>query len=548
MQNTTEVLIVGAGPVGLLLATELRRDGIDACVIDRQASRAFFCKALGVTARTLEVFDDIGIAADAIDAGVWLTGIETWQDGAPAGGMQLSQLQGLPYGALSLAQFDTERLLETALQRHGGHVEYGWALEAFSEANHDIEALLRGPQGETRTLRCQWLVGCDGARSTVRAQLNLPYEGARYPQTFALADVDVDWALPRGPMYRFNWSDATRAVSSLAAVPVRGSVQRYRLSVIVASEALATQLAERFAANDAPGLEQIRALMLPALPEGTGLSNQRWSSVYRVSHRIVPSYGHGRVFIAGDAAHIHPPVGGQGMNTGLQDAHNLAWKLSLVARGLARHALLDSYSSERRPVGLDVVEATTRAMNNVLAQQAAMPGMRETQLLVGYRDSAIVADECAQLPPELPAPGDRAPDAGGLTHAFVGHPVRLHERIGRGRHTLIGYIDAHGARLCAQLAAFAGAGRALQAALGSAASALLIAAPGCTPPHDETMTTLSDTAGAFAAAFGAHRGVSGISGISGMGWIVRPDGYIGWRSAQVSADAIDAWLKHAQIV
>src|SRR5262249_23769017 len=154
-------------------------------------------------------------------------------------------------------------------------------------------------------------------------------------------------------------------------------------------------------------------------------------------------------------------------------------------------------------------ESTTRAMNNVLAQQAALPGMRETQLLVGYRDSAIVADECPQWPPELPAPGDRVPDAGGLAQAFVGHPVRLHERIGRGRHTLIGYIDAHGAPLAAQVAAFADACRALHAALGSASSALLIAAAGCTPPRDETFTLLTDAAGAFAAAFGAHGAISG---------------------------------------
>jgi 2-polyprenyl-6-methoxyphenol hydroxylase-like FAD-dependent oxidoreductase len=535
MQTHPDVLIVGAGPVGLLLAAQLRRDGIEACVIDRQASRTFFCKALGVTARTLEVFDDLGIANDAIDAGIWLTGIETWQDGAPAGGMPLALPQGLPYGALSLAQFETERLLEAALQRHGGRVDYGWTLEAFSETGGEVEARLRGPQGETHTLRCRWLVGCDGARSTVRAQLNLPYEGARYPQTFALADLDVEWALPRGPMYRFSWSDPARAVSSLVAMPVRGSARRYRLSVIVSSDELAASLA----AQETPDLDQNRALMLPALPEGTRLSNQRWSSVYRVSHRIVPSYGQGRVLIAGDAAHIHPPVGGQGMNTGLQDAHNLAWKLSLVARGLARPTLLDSYSDERRPVGLDVVEATTRAMNHVLAQQAALPGMRETQLLVGYRDSPLVADACADLPATLPAAGDRAPDAGGLTHAFVGHPVRLHERIGRGRHTLVGYVDAQGARLDAQLAAFADADRALRAALGSASSAVLIAAPGCVPPRDESFALFTDSAGAFAAAFGAPGGTA---------WIIRPDGYIGWRSAQVSADAVDAWLRRAQIV
>src|SRR5262249_52655627 len=142
----------------------------------------------------------------------------------------------------------------------------------------------------------------------------------------------------------------------------------------------------------------------------------------------------------------------------------------------------------------------------------------------------------------LPAPGDRVPDAGGLAQAFVGHPVRLHERIGRGRHTLIGYIDAHGAPLAAQVAAFADACRALHAALGSASSALLIAAAGCTPPRDETFTLLTDAAGAFAAAFGAH------GAISGAVWIVRPDGYLGWRGARASADAVDAWLKLAQIV
>ena len=113
----------------------------------------------------------------------------------------------------------------------------------------------------------------------------------------------------------------------------------------------------------------------------------RWSSVYRVSHRIAQHYARGRVFLAGDAAHIHPPVGGQGMNTGLQDAHNLAWKLALAARGAAGDALLESYEAERRPVGLDVVESTSRAMNTVLTHGARCRPMRETQLLVGYRGS-----------------------------------------------------------------------------------------------------------------------------------------------------------------
>ncbi|WP_336596499.1 FAD-dependent monooxygenase [Paraburkholderia bengalensis] len=193
------------------------------------------------------------------------------------------------------------------------------------------------------------------------------------------------------------------------------------------------------------------------------------------SHRIASAYGRGRAFIAGDAAHIHPPVGGQGMNTGLQDAHNLAWKLAYVARGVAGPALLDSYSAERHPVGVDVVHSTSAALNAVLAREGANPAMRDTQLLITYRGSAIVDDMCADADPALPAPGDRLPDACGLSQHFVGHPRRLHEYIGRGRHTLIGYIDAAGP----QYDAFVNACRTLDATLPEeAASAVLVAAPG----------------------------------------------------------------------
>jgi 2-polyprenyl-6-methoxyphenol hydroxylase-like FAD-dependent oxidoreductase len=180
-------------------------------------------------------------------------------------------------------------------------------------------------------------------------------------------------------MYRFGWSAGARPKASLAAVPIRGSAHRYRLSVVVPEER-----AVALANTPSPDFDTMRALLQPALPDGTQLSSMRWSSVYRVSHRIVPAYARGRVFIAGDAAHIHPPVGGQGMNTGLQDAHNLAWKLTLAVKGLAQPELLESYSEERHPVGVDVVQSTSAALNAVLAREVATPAMRETQLLVTY--------------------------------------------------------------------------------------------------------------------------------------------------------------------
>ncbi|MGF6722728.1 2-polyprenyl-6-methoxyphenol hydroxylase-like FAD-dependent oxidoreductase [Paraburkholderia sp. GAS41] len=522
-----EVLVVGAGPVGLLLGTELQRDGVAVKVIDRMPRRDFFCKALGVTTRTLEIFDDLGIVDRAIEAGTWITGVETWVDGAkvPARSMDVPD-EGLPYGSLSLAQYETERLLEAAFAERGGQVRYGYTLDRFIDHGEVVEAFLTGSQGETLSVRCKWLVGCDGAHSKVRAGLGLNFEGEQYPQTFALADLDVDWSYPRGPMYRFEWTDPARAKTSVAAVPVRGSAKRYRLSMIVPEELAAT-----LATAGTPDFETMRSLLLPSLPEGTQLSSMRWSSVYRVSHRIASAYGCGRVFIAGDAAHIHPPVGGQGMNTGLQDAHNLAWKLAHVAKGLSGAALLDSYHAERHPVGVDVVKSTSAALNAVLARQAANPAMRETQLLISYRGSAIVMDLCAEADadPAAPAPGDRLPDARGLTQRFVGHSRRLHEYIGRGKHTLVGYIDK-----AEQYDAFIDGCRALSTALAGAVSAVLVTAPGCEVPASEVMTTLTDASGDFVTAYRAKGGTA---------WIVRPDGYVGWRSSGCSGVGIRSWVE-----
>lgn len=520
-----DVLVVGAGPVGLLLGTELQRDGVAVKVIDSMPNRGFFCKALGVTARTLEIFDDLGIVDRAIEAGTWLTGVETWVDGAmvPARSVRVPD-EGLPYGSLSLAQYETERLLEAAFAERGGQVNYSCTLDSFSDNGEAVDAHLTGPQGEALAVRCKWLVGCDGAHSKVRSGLGLSFEGEQYPQTFALADVDVDWSCPRGPMYRFEWSDPARAKVSVAAVPVRGSAKRYRLSMIVPDER-----APSLMSAETLDSETMYGLLSPSLPEGTQLSSMRWSSVYRVSHRIASAYGRGRTFIAGDAAHIHPPVGGQGMNTGLQDAHNLAWKLAHVVKGLMGAKLLDSYQAERHLVGVDVVKSTSAALNAVLARQAANPAMRETQLLISYRGSPVVTDDCPDADPASPAPGDRLPDARDLIQRFVGHSRRLHEFVGRGKHTLVGYLDKP-----EQYDAFIDGCRALSTGLPDAVSAVLVTAAGCVVSASEFMTTMTDAAGDFAATYRAKGGAV---------WIVRPDGYIGWRSSSCSGAAIRNWLE-----
>jgi hypothetical protein len=213
------------------------------------------------------------------------------------------------------------------------------------------------------------------------------------------------------------------------------------------------------------------------------------------------------------------------MNTGLQDAHNLAWKLALASTGLAAPGLLHSYSTERREVGLDVVENTSRSLNDVLAQRVQLPGMRETQLLISYRGSTIVRDERPDAATAMLAAGDRAPDAGGLRRRFVGQAFRLHERLGHGRHVLLGCIGDDPAM--ADMLAL------LRGLLGEAARGFAIVPPGATPPEREDLPVVVDAAGAFATAYASR---------PGMAWLIRPDLYIGWCSAAPTVAGLQSYL------
>lgn len=520
MQAETDVLVVGAGPVGLLLAAEMARAGVSAVLIDRMAARQYFVKALGVSPRTLEVLDDLGCAHDAIDAGIWIQGISNFLDGAPGQGMDVPD-GALPFGSLSLAQFETERLLEAALHRHGGAVRYGWSLAGFTQDADAVQARLTAPDGTEHRLASRWIVGCDGAHSAVRGNLGLGFTGDRYPQRYVLADIDLDWTMPRGRFYRLARTLPGGGTTALVAVPIRGGGRRYRLSMPLAEGAPET--------GDAPSLPQLQALMGPLLPPGAGLSNLRWASTYRISHRIVPRYGEGRAFLAGDAAHIHPPVGGQGMNTGLQDAHNLAWKLALAASGQAAPGLLDSYSAERHPVGMDVVENTTHAMAEVLANRPQMPGLRETQLLVGYRGSPIVTNDRPDAAARALAAGDRAPDAAGLRRRFVQHPLRLHDLTGHGRCALLGFAAAGDTAMQDTMAALR---TALLDRLPDATAHVIVAGPDL-PPERDDLSILADAAGSFATAWDAAPGTA---------WLVRPDGHIGWCSDAPSIAGLAAAL------
>jgi pentachlorophenol monooxygenase len=253
----------------------------------------------------------------------------------------------------------------------------------------------------------------------------------------------------------------------------------------------------------------------------------RWSSVFRISHRIVDSYFRGRAFVAGDAAHIHPPTGAQGMNTGIQDAHNLAWKLALAVSGRAADGLLASYDAERRPVGEEVVGRTVRSAREGIGADSRDPDFilrREAQLLIDYGDSSIVAGQ--HRAGGLQA-GRRAPDADGLTRDAVTAPLRLFSLLGRIRHTLLLYSTDGKVVGLEELSEHASS-----AAHGDL-DVYLIAAPDA-PVSPTILPVIRDSAGNFARMYGA--GARSV-------FVVRPDGYLGFAQADATVDDVVRYLK-----
>lgn len=352
----TQVLIAGAGPTGLMLAVQLARLGVDFRIVDSKARPTRESRALGVQARTLELYQALGIADAAVAQGqpTRAANIYVGQDRVQR--VPLAEigtgLTPFPF-LLILEQSRNEVLLLGALQATGHDVHWQVELADFDAGTERVAAVLRHPEGRTETLTADYLVGCDGAHSTVRTRLGLDFAGGTYENLFYVADTRVDAALPPGELVA-----CLSGETFVLFFPMPGP-GRYRVIGILPREA-PPEADLRF--------EDIEAAVRRQMDIPVRFSDTAWFSAYRVHHRCVRHFGVGRTLLAGDAAHVHSPVGAQGMNTGLQDACNLAWKLALVAQGRADGALLDSYHAERWPIAQRLLRTTDAAFRLIIAR------------------------------------------------------------------------------------------------------------------------------------------------------------------------------------
>ena len=359
----TEVLVVGAGPTGLVLALWLTRLGVRVRIIDTTAEPGTTSRAVAVQARTLELYGQLGLAGAVVARGRKAVAANLWVAGRRAARLALGDmgagLSPFPY-ALSFPQDEHERLLSDRLADLGVEIERRTRLLGFAEQDGRVLARLQRADAEPQACQAAYVAGCDGAHSTVREALGIGFPGGTYSHLFYVADVAASGAAMNGEVH--IGLDVTEF---LAVFPLQGD-GRARLVGTVRDAA--QDLPESLSWSDVS--RRVIAWMQ------IDVARVNWFSTYRVHHRVADHFRQGRAFLAGDAAHIHSPVGGQGMNTGIGDAANLAWKLAAVLRGRAPAAILDSYEPERIAFARRLVATTDRAFTSVTSSGAVTRRLR----------------------------------------------------------------------------------------------------------------------------------------------------------------------------
>ena len=380
----SDVLIVGAGPAGLMLGNQLVRRGVRALIVDRNPGPSIQTKALGVQARTLEIYSHLGIVERALELGTRATGANIWVQGQRAARVPLGDIgQDLsPYPfLLILGQDENERLLGEALRDQGMDVQWNTELVDLVQTSEHVWATLKQTDGSMLEIKADWVAGCDGARSAVRSLSQIAFAGAPYEHVFFVADTRVTGPMVPGELNVYLWRSGFHLF-----FPMAGSAH-WRVAGIVPPE---------LRSRDDLDFDAV----LPSIRERVGATllfqECRWFSTYRIHHRRAERFRDRRCFLLGDAAHIHSPVGAQGMNTGLQDAYNLAWKLALVVSGRAGGGLLDSYEIERVPVADRLLKTTDRAFSMVVSDRW-LAGQLRTRVLPKVLAFAMSRDRMRKL-------------------------------------------------------------------------------------------------------------------------------------------------------
>ncbi len=527
-----DVLVVGAGPTGLALAAQLRAFGARSRIIDRQPDRAHESRALAIQPRTLEVLAGLGITHTLLQRGQQTVQLRIHLRRRVVS-LPLFDLgsadTAYPF-LLFLSQAETERILGDHLAQHGVAVERGTELIDLTPNGQHVTCRLRHHDGRHETLRARYLAGCDGAHSTVRQQAGIPFAGATYPQTFLLADLEVDGLGPG---------------AAHAYLTEAGMLFFFPLGAPASWRMLAMRPpGDRPPIDAQVTLPQLQAITNAFTTDPLRLRDPVWMTDFRLHVRGATRYQSGRIFLAGDAAHIHSPAGAQGMNTGIQDATNLAWKLALVCRGAAHPALLDTYEPERAPVGRWVLRFTDRAFtiattHNPLLRLArtqvprlAPLALRSTtaraaafrtiaQLAIDYRHSPAATDG-PHAPRRGPHAGDRLPDAPLVDNH---QPTTLHTATAAPSYHLL---------LCGGPTTDWPA-QAITALPQRHAS--LVAVHRLT--RDPAPAALHDPDGTALRRLGLHP-----TSQHAAHYLIRPDGHVGYRASGTDLTGLDAYLAH----